>query len=165
MFGSVTWRPVRSVTLTAMGERGHDKTAVVRSFGDAEQVLAWYDNRQALGVNAVTFAPVGTTAVTAAMQAVGVASRDGAVGGANHRVTYLENDGMFFDAIGTFLYEQLQQRRGAGAGWHARRYVAVLRIYDPQFYPLNGNAVGPGMYRDQYLHNYTVTADWQPTRT
>ena len=43
--------------------------------------------------------------------------------------------------------------------------LPVLRIYDPKFYPLNGNAVGPGMYRDQYLHNYTVTLDWQPTRS
>ena len=42
--------------------------------------------------------------------------------------------------------------------------AGALRLHDPGFYPLNANAVGPGMFRDQNLHNYTVTADWQPTR-
>jgi iron complex outermembrane receptor protein len=165
IFGSITWRPLRTLTITAMGETGRDKTSIVRSFSDAEQVLAWYDNRQASGVNAVTFTPVGTTAVTAAMQAVGVTSRDGAVGGNNHRVTMIENDGTFFDAIGTFLsssYNNAAVR--APDGTRGATIAGAFRIYDPKFYPINGNAVGPGMYREQTLHNYTITADWQPTR-
>ena len=163
VFGSATWRPLRSVTLTAMGEIGRDISAVVRSFSDAEQVLAWYDNRNALGVSAVTFTP-NNTLPTAAQQLVGVVGRDGAVGGTNHRFTYIENDGTLFDAIGTFFtgsYNTATVRAPDGT----RGITApVLRIHDPSFYPLNGNAVGPGMFRDQDLHNYTVTADWQPTR-
>lgn len=163
-FGSVTWRPHRSLTFTAMGERGRDKTAVVRSFSDGEQVLAWYDNRQALGVGAVTFTPVGTTAVNAAQQAVGVTSRDGTVGGNNHRVTYVENDGTFFDAIGTYLSSSYNNATVRAPDGTRGATLAVFRIYDPKFFPLDANGVGPGMYRDQSLHNYTVTLDWQPTR-
>jgi len=164
VFGSVTWRPHRNLTFTAMGERGRDKTAIVRSFSDGEQVLAWYDNRQAFGVDAVTFAPVGTTAVNAAQQAVGVTSRDGTVGGTNHRVTYIENDRTFFDAIGTYLSSSYNNAVVRAPDGTRGATLPVFRIYDPKFFPLNGNAVGPGMYRDQSLHNYTVTLDWQPTR-
>jgi len=163
IFGSVTWRPIRSVTLTAMGEVGRDINAIVRSFSDADEVLAWYDNRQALGVSAVSFVP-NNTVPTAAQQLVGVVGRDGAVGGTAHRYVYIENDHTIFDAIGTFFtgsYNTAAVRAPDGA----RGITApVLRIHDPKFYPLNGNAVGPGMFRDQDLHNYTFTADWQPTR-
>ena len=163
VFGSVTWRPRRSLTFTAMGEVGRDINAVVRSFSDAEQVLAWYDNREALGVGAVTFTP-NNTVPTAAQQLVGVVGRDGAIGGTNHRYTFIENDGTIFDGIGTFFtgsYNTATVRAPDGT----RGITApVLRIHDPKFYPLNGNAVGPGMFRDQTLHNYTFTADWQPTR-
>ena len=162
VFGSVTWRPHRNLTLTAMGERGRDRTAVVRSFSDGEQVLAWYDNRQVFGVDAVTFTPVGTTAVNAAQQAVGVTSRDGTIGGTNHRVTFVENDGTFFDAIGTYLSSSYNNAAVRAPDGTRGATLAVFRIYDPKVFPLNGNAVGPGMYRDQYLHNYTVTLDWQP---
>ncbi len=163
VFGSVTWRPLRTVTFTAMGEVGRDINAVVRNFSDAEQVLAWYDNREALGVGAVTFTP-NNTVPTAAQQLVGVVGRDGAVGGTAHRYTFIENDNTIFDAIGTFFtgsYNNAAVRAPDGT----RGITApTLRIHDPKFYPLNGNAVGPGMFRDQTLHNYTVTADWQPTR-
>ena len=163
IFGSVTWRPLRSVTVTAMGELGRDKNAVIRSFSDAEQVLAWYDNRQASGVNAVTFAP-GTVAPTAAQQAVGVVGRDGTVGGSNHRVMFIENDKTIFDAIGTFITGSYNNAAVRAPDGTRGATLPTLRIYDPKFYPLNGNAVGPGMYRDQSLHNYTFTVDWQPRR-
>ena len=163
VFGSVTWRPLRTVTITAMGEVGRDISAVVRSFSDAEQALAWYDNREALGVGAVTFTP-NNTVPTAAQQLVGVVGRDGAVGGTAHRFIYIENDKTIFDAIGTFFtgsYNNAAVRAPDGT----RGITApTLRIHDPKFYPLNGNAVGPGMFREQTLHNYTFTADWQPTR-
>jgi iron complex outermembrane receptor protein len=165
IFGSITWRPLRTLTITAMGETGRDKTSIVRNFSDAEQVFAWYDNRQASGINAVTFTPVGTTAVTPAMQAVGVTSRDGNVGGNNHRLTMIENDGTLFDAIGTFLSSSYNNAAVRGPdGTRGATIAGAFRINDPKFYPRNGNAVGPGMYREQTLHNYTLTADWQPTR-
>ncbi len=165
IFGSVTYRPLRSLTITAMGEVGRDVTAIVRNFGDAEQVLAWYDNRQASGVSAVTFTP-NNTVPNAAMQALGVVGRDGAVAGTNHRLIYIENDGTIFDAIGTYVtgsYNNAAVR--APDGTRGVTVAGALRLRDPGFYPINGNAVGPGMFRDQDLRNYTVTADWQPTRS
>ncbi|MBL9186344.1 MAG: TonB-dependent receptor plug domain-containing protein [Opitutaceae bacterium] len=163
VFGSVTWRPLRSVTVTAMGEVGRDINAVVRSFSDAEQVLAWYDNREALGVNAVTFTP-NNTVPTAAQQALGVVGRDGTVGGNNRRYIYIENDGTIFDAIGTYFTGSYNNAAVRAPDGTRGITSPTLRINDPKFYPRNGNAVGPGMFRDQTLHNYTFTADWQPTR-
>ena len=162
-FGSITIRPLRNVTITAMGETGHDVSSIVRNFSDSEQVLAWYDNRQARGVNNVTFVP-GTVAPTAAMQQLGVTSRDGTVGGTNHRVTYIENDGTFFDAIGTFLTSSYNSNVVRGPNGEAGVTLPTLKIYDPSFFPLNGNAVGPGMFRAQNLRNFTVSMDLQVTR-
>ncbi len=163
IFGSVTYRPLRTLTLTAMGETGRDITAVVRSFSDSEQVLAWYDNREALGAGAVTFVP-NNTVPTAAQQALGVIARDGARGGNNRRAIYIENDGTLFDAIGTFLTGSYNNAAVRGPDGTRGVTASTLRIHDPKFYPLNGNATGPGMYRYQNLKNYTLTADWQPTR-
>jgi outer membrane receptor for ferric coprogen and ferric-rhodotorulic acid len=163
IFGSVTYRPHRTLTITAMGELGRDTNAVIRSFSDTEQVLAWYDNREARGVDQVTFTP-GTTAPTPAMQALGVTARDGTVGGNNRRLVYIENDGRIFDAIGTFLTSSYNSAVVRAPDGTPGATVTALRIYDPKFFPLNGNATGPGMFRDQTLRNYTVTADWQPRR-
>ncbi|MBI5770346.1 MAG: TonB-dependent receptor plug domain-containing protein [Verrucomicrobia bacterium] len=163
LFGSVTWRPARTLTLTAMGETGRDRTAVVRSFSEMEQVLAWYDNRQARGVDAVTFAP-GTVAPTAAQLALGVTARDGTRGGQNRRATFIENDGTVFDAIGTFLTGSYNNAAVRAPDGTPGVTASIFRIYDPKFYPLNGNAAGPGMNRDQNLRNFTLTADWQPVR-
>src|SRR5687767_2301532 len=44
IFGSVTFRPTRTFTLTAMGEVGRDIGAVIRSTVETDQALAWYDN-------------------------------------------------------------------------------------------------------------------------
>ena len=163
IFGSVTYRPSRTLTITAMGELGRDTSAVVRSFSEMEQVLAWYDNREARGVDAVTFVP-GTVAPTAAQQALGVTARDGTRGGQNRRAMFIENDGTIFDAIGTFLTGSYNSAAVRAPDGTPGVTASVFRIYDPKFYPLNGNAVGPGMFRDQTLRNYTVTADWQPLR-
>ncbi|MFM1747632.1 MAG: hypothetical protein RLZZ188_1298 [Verrucomicrobiota bacterium] len=162
-FASALWRPVRSVTVTLMGETGRDRNAVIRSFSDMEQVLAWYDNRRARGVDAVTFAP-GTVAPTVAMQALGVTGRDGLRGGTNRRAVYIENDGSIFDAIGTFLTGSYNSSAVRAPDGTPGVTAAVMRILDPALYPINGNAAGPGMYRDQTLSNHTVTVDWQPRR-
>ncbi|MSU51313.1 MAG: hypothetical protein EXS37_19870 [Opitutus sp.] len=163
IFGSVTYRPHRTLTITAMGETGRDTTADIRSFSDNEQVLAWYDNRVARGVDAVTFVPT-TAAQTAAMQVLGVTARDGTVGGNNRRAVYIENDGTIFDAIGTFLTSSYNSNVVRAPDGTPGVTTAALKIHDPKFYPLNGNGAGPGMYRDQTLRNYTITADWQPRR-
>jgi iron complex outermembrane recepter protein len=163
IFGSVTYKPLRTLTFTAMGETGRDINAVVRSFSDSEQVLAWYDNREARGVNAVTFVP-NNTVPNAAMQALGVVGRDGNRTGNNRRAIFIENDGTVFDAIGTFLtgtYNNAAVRHPDGTPGVT---APSLRIHDPAFYPLRMNAVGPGMTRNQSLNNYTLTADWQVTR-
>src|SRR5688500_4657643 len=101
IFGSITYRPLRTLTITAMGETGRDTTAVVRSFADAEQALAWYDNREAFGVNAVTLVPNNANP-TVAQQALGIVGRDGNRTGNNRRAIFIENDGVVFDAIGTY---------------------------------------------------------------
>jgi outer membrane receptor for ferric coprogen and ferric-rhodotorulic acid len=163
LFGSVVWRPRPNLTLTAMGETGRDKNAVIRSFSDMEQVLAWYDNRQARGVAAVTFAPE-LVAPTAAMQALGVTARDGTRGGLNRRAVFIENNGVVFDAIGTFLSGSYNSAAVRAPDGTPGVTTGVMRIRDPALYPLNGNGAGPGMYRDQTLSNHTLTLDWQPVR-
>jgi hypothetical protein len=45
-------------------------------------------------------------------------------GGQNRRAVFIENNGAIFDAIGTYLTGQLQQRRGARARWHTGRRPA-----------------------------------------
>ena len=75
-----------------MGEVGRDKGAVIKSLPAVDEMLAWYDNRAARGVDAVTFAPT-TVAPTAAQIALGITTRNGTTGGLNHRATFIENDG------------------------------------------------------------------------
>src|SRR6185503_2704662 len=96
IFGSVTFRPLPRLTFQVMGETGRDISAVMRTTSESEEVLAWYDNRNARGVDAVTFTPT-TAAPTAAQIALGVISRNSTVGGQNRRVTYIENNATIFD--------------------------------------------------------------------
>ncbi|HEY1109877.1 MAG TPA: TonB-dependent receptor plug domain-containing protein [Opitutaceae bacterium] len=163
LFGSVTLRPTRNLTFTAMGETGRDIGAVIRATVDSDSALAWYDNREARGVGAVTFTP-NNTAPTAAMQALGVTARDVAASGNNHRVTYIENDGTIFDARGTFLtgsYNNAAVRHPDGTPGVT---AGTLRIHDPRMFPLHLNAAGPGMNRQQSIRNMTLSLDWQVTR-
>ena len=57
LFGAVVFRPVSQLTVNVTAETGRDINAIIRTLTDTEEVLAWYDNRAALGVNAVTFTP------------------------------------------------------------------------------------------------------------
>ncbi|MES2697099.1 MAG: TonB-dependent receptor plug domain-containing protein [Verrucomicrobiota bacterium] len=163
IFGSITYKPLRSLTITAMGEKGRDINAVIRSFSEVEQVLAWYDNRQALGVNAVTLVP-NNALPTVAQQALGINTRDGNRTGLNRRAIFIENDGVVFDAIGTYLSGSYNTNTARAPDGTPGVTTTALRIYDPGFFPLNGNAAGPGMNRNQTLKNYTFTVDWQPTK-
>ena len=162
IFGTVVARPTRRLTLTAMGETGRDFNAIMRSGLDSEELLAWYDNRAAKGVDAVTATP--TTALPSAAQiALGITTRNGASGGLNHRVTFIENSGVFFDAIGTYLSGTYNNAAVRAPDGSAGRTGGTLRITDPTIYPFFNNAAGPGMNREQTLSNYTLTADYRFT--
>ena len=163
LFGSVTVRPTNAIKVTAMGEVGRDINAVIRSTVDTDEALAWFDNRNAKGVDAVTFAPT-TAAPTAAMVALGVTTRDGTKTGTNHRAVFIENNGTVFDNIGSYLSGTYNNSAVRGPDGTPGITASVLRVRDPRIYPDNANAAGPGMYRQQNLRNYTITADWQATR-
>jgi iron complex outermembrane receptor protein len=161
VYGAVTFRPSRTLRFTAMGETGRDVTALTPVTAENDAVLAWYDNRQAFGADAVTFAsntPLSNT------QALGVTGRDGRRGGNNHRVTFIENSGAIFDTIGTLLTGSYNNAAVRSPDGSAGGSATWLRLNDPAFYPRNLNAAGPGAFGDQRLKNYTITAEWQPTR-
>ncbi len=163
IFGAVTFRPTRTLSIQAMGELGRDESAVLKTQPPADEFLAWYDNRQARGVAAVTVTAVNANP-TAAMIAMGITARNGNFGGQNRRATFVENTGQVFDAIGMYItgsYNNAAVRHPDGSAGAAG---SRLSINDPSIYPRWANAGGPGMRRNQSLHNYTVTADWQPTR-
>jgi len=163
IFASVSVRPHRRLTLTAMGEIGRDINAVIRSTVDSDAALAWYDNREARGVAAVSFAP-NNTLPTAAMQALGVTTREVAATGQNRRAIFIENDGTVFDARGTFLTGSYNNAAVRAPDGSPGITTGVLRLNDERIYPRNINAAGPGMAREQSLRNMTLTADWQATR-
>lgn len=159
LFGAVVFRPVSQLTVNVTAETGRDINAIVRTLTDTEEVLAWYDNRAALGVSAVTFTP-SNVVPTAAQTALGVTGRNGASGGQAHRLTYVENDGVFFDAIGTYLtgtYNNNAVKLGGLPGVTG----GPLKLADFKIYPTFNNAAGPGMSRYQSLCNTTAFVDWQ----
>jgi iron complex outermembrane recepter protein len=163
IFGAVTVKPHRTLSIQAMGELGKDESAVLKTQPPADEFLAWYDNREARGVAAVTVTAVNA-APTAAMLAMGITGRNGNFGGQNRRATLIENTGQVFDAIGMYItgsYNNVAVRHPDGSPGVAS---SRLSINDTSIYPRWGNASGPGMRRMQSLHNYTITADWQPTR-
>ena len=163
VFAAILVRPVRTLTLQAMGEMGRDRSAVLKTMPPSDEFLAWYDNRAARGVDAVTVAP--TTALpSASLVALGITTRNGATGGQNRRATFIENDGTIFDAIGTYLtgtYNNAAVRAPDGTpGWTGSGLV----INDERVYPRWANAGGSGSFRTQKLSNYTLMADWQATK-
>ena len=163
IFASVVIRPHRRLTLTAMGETGRDIGAVIRATVDSDQVLAWYDNREARGATAVTFTPNNTTP-TAAMQALGVTAREVAATGQNRRAIFIENDGTVFDARGTFLTGSYNNAAVRAPDGSPGVTTGGLRMNDPRIFPRHINGAGPGMERTQNLRNWTFTADWQVSR-
>jgi iron complex outermembrane recepter protein len=164
LYGSIVFRPTRRLLFNAMAETGRERFSVVAPFTPGDEVLAWYDNREARGVGAVTFAP--TNAVqTAAQAALGVTARNANFTGAGiKRATFINNDGTVFNAAGTLLtgsYNNNVVRHPDGSPGVTG---AQLRVNDERLVPYEVNAGGPGMYRDQKLKNYTITADWQVTK-
>ena len=163
LFGSLTVHPLPTVKITAMGEVGREIGAVIRSTVEADEALAWLDNRNAKGVDAVTFVP-SNTLPTAAMVALGVTGRDGNRTGTSHRAVFIENNGQVFDNIGAYLSGSYNNAAVRAPDGTPGITSSVLRVRDSRIYPENANAAGPGMYRQQNLRNYTLTADWQATR-
>jgi len=163
IFGAITIKPTRTLSIQAMGELGRDESAVAKTQPPADEFLAWYDNREARGVGAVTVTAINA-APTAAMIAMGITARNGNFGGQNRRATFIENTGQVFDAIGMYItgsYNNAAVRHPDGTPGVA---ASRLAVNDSSIYPMSGHASGPGMRRTQTLHNYTITADWQPTR-
>ncbi len=163
VFAAAVFRPVKTLTLQAMGETGRDAGAVMKTMPPSDEVLAWYDNRAARGADAVTVTPT-TAAPTAAMIALGITARNGTAGGQNRRATYVENSGTIFDAVGTYLTGSYNNAAVRAPDGSRGATGSGLVLNDPALYPRWANAGGPGMGRDQRLYNYTVSADWQPTR-
>ncbi len=163
IFGSVIFRPIRTIKITAMGETGRDLGAVIRATVETDQALAWYDNREAFGVSTVTFTPNNSNP-NATLQALGVTGRNGARSGNNRRATFIENDGTMFDAIGTFLSGSYNSSAVHAPDGTPGVTGSALRVNDPSIYPRDLNAAGPGMYREQKLKNFTLSADWQATK-
>ncbi len=163
IFGSVTARPFRALTVTAMGEVGRDIGAVIRSTVESDQAIAWYDNREAFGVDAVTFTP-NNTVPNATLQALGVTARDGNRTGNNRRAIFIENDGTVFNAIGAYLTGSYNNSAVRAPDGTPGVTSGTLRVNDPSIYPRHINAAGPGMNREQSLRNFTFTVDWQVTR-
>ncbi len=164
MFAGILLRPARSVTLQAMGEIGRDIGSVTKTLPPSDEMLAWYDNRNAKGVDAVTFIPT-TAAPTTTQIALGATTRNGTSGGLNRRATFIENDGTIFDAIGTFLSGSYNNAAVRSPTGQPGVTGTALVINDEKFYPRWANAGSSGSFRDQKLYNYTLMADWQPAKS
>jgi hypothetical protein len=166
-FGTLTFSPNDRITLRVSGERGNEFGSRVAPYPLFDGALAWLDNRNAKGVAAVTFAPNNAATITAAQLAVGVVARNQgfttAIPGIR-RFVYIENDGTLFNTTGTLLtgsYDNPAVRSPSGQPGVSG---VTLAINDPSYLPQNLNSGGPGMYRDQNFHNYTVSLDWRITK-
>ena len=162
LFATVTITPTEKITIRAMGERGHENSSVIAPFGAFDGGLAWLDNRNALGAGAVTFAPT-TAAPTAAQIALGVATRNGTASATTDRYVFVAGSGTLFDSAGTYLTASYNNPAVRGPNGAVGVTGATLAINDPKFLPYAINSGGPGMFRDTWLTNYTVTADWAVT--
>jgi iron complex outermembrane recepter protein len=162
IFGTLTYRPIERLTIRANYETGNETRSNITPFHSSDQSLPFYDNLLALGLDAVTFAPSNKNP-NAAQRALGITGRDGNFNNTVNRFTYIDNDGTFFNAVGTYLtggYDDPDVRAPDGTPGQGGRYI---RINDPDFLPYYVNAAGPAVIRDQDLDNYTITADLQIT--
>jgi hypothetical protein len=112
----------------------------------------------------VTVTPT-TAAPSAAQVALGITARNGTSGGQNRRATLIENNGTIFDAIDTYLSGSYNNAAVRSPDGTPGVTASALVINDPRFYPRWANANGAGAFREQRLYNYTLSADWQPTKS
>ncbi len=162
LFGTITFTPIKKVTIRAMAERGHENYSVVAPYGAFDGGMAWLDNLNALGVGAVTFVPKNT-APTAAQTALGIGSINGTSNATTRRYVFISNSSTVFDSAGTYLTASYNNPAVRGPNGAVGVSGATLAINDPKFLPYSINSGGPGMFRDEWLTNYTVSADWAVT--
>jgi hypothetical protein len=162
LYGTITFTPTDKITFRAMGERGNEHRSAIAPYLAFDGGLAWLDNRKAKGVDAVTFTPSNTNP-TAAQAALGVVSRNAAVGTTTRRFIFIDNDQTFFDSTGTFVTGSYNNPAVRAPDGTPGRTGVALSINDPAFLPYNINSGGPGMYRDTELTNYTLSLDWRIT--
>ena len=166
LFGTLTFTPTDRITLRFTGERGNELGSRVPPYPLFDGVLAWLDNRNARGVAAVTFAPNNAATATPAQLAVGVVGRNQGLSTATpgvRRFVYIANDGTFFNAAGTLLTGSYDNPAVRSPSGQPGASGGTLVINDPSFLPRALNPGGPGMYRDQNFHNYTLSLDWRIT--
>lgn len=161
LYGTLTFMPTERIIFRAMGERGNEYFSRVPPYALTDFALAWRDNREARGLNAVTVIPTNANP-NAAQQALGIVARNANLSNAQ-RFIHVDNDGTVFNSAGTFItgsYENPAVRAPDGTPGVAGDFI---RINDPSLLPYDINSAGPGMYRDQDLKNYTLTLDWRIT--
>ncbi len=167
LFGTLTFTPNDRITLRVSGERGNEFGSRVAPYPLFDGSLAWLDNRNAKGVSAVTFVPNNAANATPAQLAVGVVARNQALNTAVpgiRRFVYVENDGTLFNSAGTLLtgsYDNPAVRSPTGQPGMSG---VTLVINDPSYVPRELNSGGPGMYRDQNFHNFTLSLDYRITQ-
>ena len=177
IFGAMTWKVNEKITLRANYEDGFEHRTSLQQSTIVDRGLPWYDHMLASGVDELIFEPArGGNAraqllgarVTNATRAVGVTGRDGNPRNGQNRFTYIENDGTFFNATGTFLtggYNEGTQENprvfhpdGSPGGTDR-----TIRINDPDFLPYHYNPGGPDFYRETDLSSHSLFADIQIT--
>ncbi len=162
LYATLTANLTARITLRVMAERGNEYRAIVTPFTASDNVLAWLDNREARGVGAVTFVPP-STAPTAAMQALGITSRNGAPGATVRRYVAIANDGTVFNSAGAMLTGSYNNPAVRAPDGTPGVSGDTMRLNLPGFLPYDVNSGGPGMFRDQNLANYSATLDWRIT--
>jgi iron complex outermembrane recepter protein len=158
LFGSVVIKPHERISVTFMGEKGHDTSATAPDYPPGDQFLAWFDNRQARGLDNVLVTAINANP-TAAQQALGITARNAAANGTNRRITFIANDGQVVDVVGNYITGSYNNPAVRAPDGTPGRTGSVIRINDQSIVPYEVNAPGPGMFRDTRLKNYTVTAD------
>lgn len=172
IYGALTWKVNDKITLRANYEDGmHHKTSIQQS-PLTDRVLPWYDNMLEFGVDAVTFEPNGGNP-NAARRLVGVVGRDGnarinsnnplgASNGAN-RFTFIENEGTFFNAAGTYVTGGYDDERVAHPDETRGLGDRAHRINDESFLPYFMNPGGPDFFRETEFSSHSLFGDIQLT--
>jgi hypothetical protein len=167
-YGTLTYMPTDRITVRLSGEKGNELGSRVAPYGLADGLLGWLDNRNALGVDAVTYTPTGSNP-TATQLAQGITLRNQALNTAipgSRRFVYVENNGSFFNSGGTLLtgsYNTATVKSPTGEPSAVVSNTDPLRLNLPGYLPYDLNSGGMGMYRDQDFDNYTFQLEWRIT--
>lgn len=169
LFGTLTFEPTDRITIRLSGETGNELGSRVAPYGISDGLLGWLDNRNAYGLDAVTYTPTGSNPTTA-QRAQGIVLRNQALNNnipGSKRFIYVENDSSFFNSGGTLLtgsYNDSTVKSPTGEPSVAVSNSDPMRLNLPGYIPYGLNSGGPGMYRDQDFDNYTFQADWRVTK-